>query len=172
MRDYELVYIVSPQVVDENLERVVEKVNQFIASHGGQVDRVDTWGKRRLAYPIGAFKEGVYFLTYFKLDAPQAHELESSLRTSEEIIRHLVVRLDEEQLRQMREQQLQKEQQLLQQQQQQQQQKQAEQAQAAEVVQPQAQAEEETQPQAHAEEVTQTQGQQEEGKEESREASE
>lgn len=100
MRDYELVYIVNPQVVDENLTGVVEKVSQFISSRGGHVDRVDSWGKRRLAYPIMSFREGIYMLTQFKMDPSNAQDLENSLRTSEEIIRHLVIRLDEAQVRQ------------------------------------------------------------------------
>lgn len=104
MRDYELVYIVSPQVVEESLTGVVEKVSQFIATRGGQIDRVDSWGKRRLAYPIASFREGTYVLTQFKMDPAQAPDLESSLRTSEEIIRHLVIRLDEAQVRQRQQQ--------------------------------------------------------------------
>ena len=63
MRDYELVYIVNPQLIEENLTGVLEKVSQFISNRGGQVDRVDTWGRRRLAYQIGAFREGTYVLT-------------------------------------------------------------------------------------------------------------
>jgi len=132
LRDYELVYIVSPQVAEENLSKVVDKVSQFIVARGGQVDKVDSWGKRRLAYAIGPFKEGSYFLTYFKLDAPQAQDLENSLRTTEDIIRHLVVRLDEEQVRQMQERQLQQQQQQQRLEQQQQQQQQLEQAQPVE----------------------------------------
>ncbi len=100
MRDYELVFIVSPQVIDESLTGVVEKVSQFIASRGGQVDRMDAWGKRRLAYPIGPFREGMYFLAQFKMDPVQAPDLEVSMHTTEEIIRHLVIRLDEAQVKQ------------------------------------------------------------------------
>ncbi|MDP2661082.1 MAG: 30S ribosomal protein S6 [Dehalococcoidia bacterium] len=100
MRDYELVFIVSPQVVDESLTGVVEKVSQFIASRGGQIDRMDSWGKRRLAYPIGPFREGMYFLAQFKMDPVQALDLEVSLHTAEEIVRHLVIRLDEAQVKQ------------------------------------------------------------------------
>ncbi|MDO8691992.1 MAG: 30S ribosomal protein S6, partial [Dehalococcoidia bacterium] len=100
MRDYELVFIVSPQVVDEGLTGVVQKVTQFIASRGGQIDRMDSWGKRRLAYPIGPFREGMYFLAQFKMDPVQAPDLEVSLHTAEEVIRHLVIRLDEAQVKQ------------------------------------------------------------------------
>ncbi|MDO8688683.1 MAG: 30S ribosomal protein S6 [Dehalococcoidia bacterium] len=100
MRDYELVFIVSPQVIDESLTGVVEKVSQFIGSRGGQVERMDSWGKRRLAYPIGPFREGMYFLAQFKMDPVQAPDLEVSLHTTEEIIRHLVIRLDEAQVKQ------------------------------------------------------------------------
>ena len=130
MRDYELVYIVSPEVAEENLNRVVEKVNQFIAARGGQVDNVNSWGKRRLAYPIGPHREGIYYLTYFKLNPARAQDLENSLHTTEEVIRHLVVRLEEAQIKQrellqqqelQRQQQRQLQQEQLQQQQQEQQ---------------------------------------------------
>lgn len=110
MRDYELVYIINPQLVDDGLTGVMEKVSQFIATRGGQVDRVDTWGRRRLAYPIGSFREGTYVLTQFKMEPTQAAELETSLRTAEDIIRHLVIRLDEAQVKQRQQQLLQQQQ--------------------------------------------------------------
>ncbi|HLE82496.1 MAG TPA: 30S ribosomal protein S6, partial [Dehalococcoidia bacterium] len=133
MRDYELVYIVSPEVAEENLNRVVEKVNQFIAARGGQVDNVNSWGKRRLAYPIGPHREGIYYLTYFKLNPARAQDLENSLHTTEEVIRHLVVRLEEAQIKQrelLQQQELQRQQQRQLQQEQLQQQQQEQQVEA------------------------------------------
>ncbi|MBI3977594.1 MAG: 30S ribosomal protein S6 [Chloroflexi bacterium] len=95
MRDYELVFIVSPQVVDENVQQTLDRVSQFITERGGQIVKVDPWGRRKLAYPINRFREGYYTLMQFKLDPKQSDELENSLRLSEDVIRHLLVRIGE-----------------------------------------------------------------------------
>lgn len=95
MRDYELVMIVSPEVTDEGIPEVVEKVSQFITSRGGTITEVTQWGRRKLAYPIKRFSEGNYILTQFKFEPKLTAELESSLLISEEILRHLLVRVGE-----------------------------------------------------------------------------
>jgi len=87
--------IASPAVGDENVTAVIEKVKQFIANAGGEVTKVDLWGRRRLAYPINGHREGFYFLTQFQI-APQATtELERNAKLAEEIIRYLIVRSGE-----------------------------------------------------------------------------
>ena len=96
MRDYELVMIVSPEVADENVPAVIERVSQFITGGGGAIVEVDQWGRRKLAYPIKRFSEGTYILTQFKLEPQLTAELEANLQISEEILRHLLVRLGEE----------------------------------------------------------------------------
>ncbi len=95
MRDYELVYIVTPEVADDELDKTVEKVNQFITGHGGSIDKIDRWGRRKLAYPIKDRREGNYVLTHFKFDPKDTTELESDLRISEDVLRHLLVKLGE-----------------------------------------------------------------------------
>ncbi|MBI2908173.1 MAG: 30S ribosomal protein S6 [Chloroflexi bacterium] len=95
MRDYELVFIVSPEVAEENLPATVEKVTQFVAAGGGTVTDVNQWGKRKLAYPIRNFSEGSYFVAQLKMDSKAAKTLERELRLSEEVIRHLLVRVGE-----------------------------------------------------------------------------
>ena len=95
MRGYELVVIISPEVVEEEIPATVEKINKFIAERGGSITEVNQWGKRKLAYPIKHFMEGNYVLTQFKMDPRLTAELEASLGISEEILRHLLVRLDE-----------------------------------------------------------------------------
>jgi small subunit ribosomal protein S6 len=95
LRDYEMTFIVSPEVGDEKVPAVVDKVKQFIANAGGEVTKVDTWGRRRLAYPLNGFREGYYFVTTFKLGPQGLNELERSVKLSEEIIRYLTVRLGE-----------------------------------------------------------------------------
>src|SRR5690349_12786625 len=95
LHQYELVTILSPQLGEEELPAAVERINNFIVNRGGEVTNVDQWGRRRLAYPIQRFNEGNYFVTDLSLDATRAAELEANLRISEDVIRHLLVRKDE-----------------------------------------------------------------------------
>ncbi len=91
---YELVFIVRPDATDEQLEATVEGVSRFITGRDGTVDEVEQWGKKRLAYPIRHHREGSYVLTRFQLSPDQNRELDLSLRISEDVIRHLLIRLD------------------------------------------------------------------------------
>lgn len=93
LRDYELVVIISPEVVDEALDSVIDNVSRFITENGGTISSVERWGKRRLAYPIKHFLEGNYVLTRFQLRPKLDKELEASLQISEEVLRHLLIRL-------------------------------------------------------------------------------
>ena len=93
LRDYELVVIISPEV-GEAIESVIDNVSRFITENGGIVDNVDRWGKKRLAYPIKHFTEGNYVLTRFKLRPKLSKELEASLQISEDILRHLLIKID------------------------------------------------------------------------------
>ncbi len=95
MRDYELVVIISPEVTDEEFPVTLEKMNQFITDRGGSITEVNQWGRRKLAYPIENFMEGNYVLTQFKMEPKQTAELEASLKLTEEILRHLLVRLSD-----------------------------------------------------------------------------
>lgn len=92
MPEYELVMIISPEVADEEVPAAVQRVTQFITERGGEVGQVDHWGRRKLAYPIQQFLEGNYVVSQFRLDPASIQELESRLKLSEEIIRHLVVK--------------------------------------------------------------------------------
>ena len=94
VRDYELVFIVNPEVAEESLENTINSVSQFITGRGGTVSDVQRWGKRRLAYPVKRFVEGTYVLTRFKMSPQWSRELEANLQISENILRHLLVRLD------------------------------------------------------------------------------
>lgn len=93
MRDYELIVIISPDVGEEDIPSTIDKVSGFITSRGGDITEVDHWGKRKLAYPIDRFREGNYVLSRFKFEPGMAAELEANLKISEEILRHLLVRL-------------------------------------------------------------------------------
>ena len=93
MHDYELVLVISPEVDEENIPTTVDKVTKFITGKGGTIVEVNRWGKRKFAYPIKHFTEGEYVLAQFKLEFTLAKELEKNLQISEEILRHLLVRL-------------------------------------------------------------------------------
>ena len=95
MPDYELVLIISPEVVDKGLDTTIDRVTQFITEKGGSISDIEQWGKRRLAYPIKHFVEGSYVLTRFKLKPTLSKELEANLRISEEVIRHLLIKLSD-----------------------------------------------------------------------------
>ncbi len=93
LQDYELVYIVRPEVADEALEARVDNVSQFITAREGVVEDVQKWGKRKLAYPIKQSLEGNYVLTRFKLSPARCKELESNLKITEDVLRHLLIRV-------------------------------------------------------------------------------
>ena len=93
MRDYEMVMIISPEVADDDVAGVIDKVSEFITSRGGEIVQVDRWGKRKLAYPIDRFREGNYVVSRFKFEAGMTKELEADLKISENVLRHMVVRL-------------------------------------------------------------------------------
>ena len=92
-RDYELVLIISPEVADEDSDTVIDKVGQFVTENGGTTAEVEKWGRRKLAYPIERFLEGNYVLAHFALNPTLGKELEANLKISEDVLRHLLIRL-------------------------------------------------------------------------------
>ncbi|MBA7708064.1 30S ribosomal protein S6 [subsurface metagenome] len=80
--------------MDEAFDSVIDNVSRFITENGGTISSVERWGKRRLAYPIRHFMEGNYVVTQFKLKPALTKELEASLQISEEVLRHLLLRIE------------------------------------------------------------------------------
>ena len=93
LRDYELVVIISTEAMDKDSATTIDKVSQLITRKGGIISDVEQWGKRKLAYPIRHFMEGYYVLSRFRLEPASCNELEANLRLSEEILRHLLIKL-------------------------------------------------------------------------------
>jgi small subunit ribosomal protein S6 len=93
LRDYELVVIISPEVVEEKFDATIDSVSQFITEKGGTISNVERRGKKRLAYPIEHFTEGSYVLIRFRLKPTLSKELEANLQISEVVLRHLLVKL-------------------------------------------------------------------------------
>ena len=99
MRDYEILYIVRPDLDEEQLKEAVGKVDGLIATLGGQHERTNVWGKRRLAYTVRSFGEGLYVLLTLEGTGGMIHEIERRLRVTEPVIKFITVRVDEEQKR-------------------------------------------------------------------------
>jgi small subunit ribosomal protein S6 len=95
LRDYELTLVLNPEVDDDGVTAFNERLNQFITEKNGMVIEVNQWGKRKLAYPIKHFTEANYLSTKFKLQPQSATELGKMLRKWEEILRFLIIRLEE-----------------------------------------------------------------------------
>lgn len=90
MKNYELVYVVRPNAEDEVKEAVLNKVQEVISANG-EVEKVDTWGNKKLAYSIAKFNEGFYVLVNFKASADLPKELDRNLKINENVIRHMIV---------------------------------------------------------------------------------
>ncbi len=94
-QDYELVYIIRPETEEAELEARIEGISQFITGNNGTVSEVEKWGKKKLAYPIRHFLEGNYVLTRFSMSPTKCKQLEASLRISEDVLRHLLIKLSD-----------------------------------------------------------------------------
>ena len=90
MKNYESVYVVRPNAEDEVKEAVLNKIQEVISANG-EVEKVDTWGNKKLAYPIAKFTEGFYVLVNFKASADLPKELDRNLKINENVIRHMIV---------------------------------------------------------------------------------
>lgn len=95
MRSYEIVFIVHPDLDENALNETVERVKGWITTQGGEVSKVDLWGKRQLAYPIRKRREGYYVLLETQMPGSAVAEVERNLRIHEPILRYLIVRTDE-----------------------------------------------------------------------------
>ena len=96
-RKYELVYVVSPDATDEQVAELHTQVESIIQRMHGQLEKTDNWGRRKLAYEIGRHKEGTYVLEVINGDGELMKEIDRRLKVTDLVIRHLVVRVDEEQ---------------------------------------------------------------------------
>lgn len=92
MNKYEVLYVIVPELSDEDNASIVEKFNGIIAANGGEIEKVDEWGKRRLAYAIDYKTEGYYVLVIFSAPAEAPAELERNLKNDERIMRYKVTR--------------------------------------------------------------------------------
>lgn len=94
MRKYEVMFIVKPDVEEERRNELIEKFKSIIETDG-EVEKVDEWGTKKLAYEISKYREGYYVLMNFKSGADLPKELERNFRITDEVIRYMVINVDE-----------------------------------------------------------------------------
>ncbi|MFN7993599.1 MAG: 30S ribosomal protein S6 [Bryobacteraceae bacterium] len=95
MRIYEELFIAKPDAPDEEVDAFIEQMKTTVTNAGGTVDKVEKWGKRRLAYKVDRYREGAYVLFQFSSGAEAVKEFERRLRVSDLVIKFLTVRIDE-----------------------------------------------------------------------------
>ena len=98
-RTYELMFIVRPDMTDEDQDKLISTLQTAVTASGGLVKNVEKMGKRRLAYTVRKFHDGMYLLLTYEGSGGLVHELERRLRVTEPVIKFLSVRIDEEQKR-------------------------------------------------------------------------
>jgi small subunit ribosomal protein S6 len=96
-RKYELVYVMSPEASDEQVTDLHTQVDAIVQRMGGQIEKTDNWGRRKLAYEIGRHKEGTYVLEVINGAGDLMKEIDRRLKVIDLVIRHLIVRVDAEQ---------------------------------------------------------------------------
>ena len=96
VRQYELVYILPPETTEQQATELHDQVGAIVSRMNGQIERTENWGRRRLAYEIGPFKEGVYVLEVINGAGELMKELDRRLKVIDLVVRHMIVRVDEE----------------------------------------------------------------------------
>ena len=95
-RQYELIYVIAPDVDDAGVAELHARVEEIVTAGGGTIDKTDNWGRRRLAYEINRHKEGTYVLELFTGSGAIVGELDRRLKVTDNVLRYLVVRVDED----------------------------------------------------------------------------
>lgn len=96
-RQYELLYIVSPEATDQQVTELHDEVQSIVSRLDGRIDKTDNWGRRKLAYEIKHHKDGIYVLETLTGSGELMKELDRRLKVTDLVVRHLVVRIDEQQ---------------------------------------------------------------------------
>jgi len=95
MRIYENLFIVKPDATEEEIDHLVDQMSKSVTTAGGTIDKVDKWGKRRLAYKVDKHREGSYILMQFTSEASTVKEFERRLRVQDSVLKFITVRIDE-----------------------------------------------------------------------------
>ncbi|MBQ1631833.1 MAG: 30S ribosomal protein S6 [Clostridia bacterium] len=92
MNQYEVLYVITPELDEEADKVVMDKFADIITANGGEIEKTEVWGKRRLAYPIDYKTEGYYVLVVFNANPELPRELERNMRNDERLMRYMVTR--------------------------------------------------------------------------------
>lgn len=95
MRNYELIYVLKPNLDDEAKAVVADKLESVITAASGEIQKIDVWGNKRLAYEIQKLNEGFYVLVKFSASVDVPKELDRNLKINENVIRHMIVNIDD-----------------------------------------------------------------------------
>ena len=95
MRKYEVVYVIRPDLDEEGTTAVIDRFADLVPQQGGEVIKVDKWGKRRLAFEVKDFREGFYVIMHIDAEPQVADELDRLFKITDSIIRHIIVREEE-----------------------------------------------------------------------------
>ena len=95
-RQYELIYILPPDTTEQQAAELHDQVAAIVSRLNGQIEKTENWGRRKLAYEIGPFKEGVYVLEVINGAGELMKELDRRLKVIDLVVRHMIVRVDEE----------------------------------------------------------------------------
>lgn len=94
MVNYESMYILKPDLEEEQRNAQIKRFSDLVTSNGGEIEKVDEWGKKRLAYPINYINDGYYVLMTFKAPPQLPTELERIYKITDDVMRYMVVNLD------------------------------------------------------------------------------
>ncbi len=96
MRTYEMMFILKPDLSEEDFAEAKERLQKIIADFGGEfIKELDGWGKKRLAYSIQDYSEGIYSVWHFKGETETVNELDRVIKISDKFLRHMIIRLEE-----------------------------------------------------------------------------
>jgi len=102
MKKYETVIVLVPEIEEQEQKTFTEKLSGILKENGGSVEKIDFWGKRKLAYPINKRTEGSYICMYYQADGERIKELERVLRVTESVLRYLTVRVEEKKIKRIK----------------------------------------------------------------------
>lgn len=95
-RKYELVYVLAPEMTEDAVTELHAQVEATVTRYNGQIEKSENWGRRKLAYEIGRHREGIYVLEVILGSGDLMKEIDRRLKVNEQVLRHMVVRTDEE----------------------------------------------------------------------------
>lgn len=95
-RQYELIYILPPETAEQQATEQHDQIAEIVARLGGTIEKTENWGRRKLAYEIGHYKEGVYVLELINGSGALMKEIDRRLKVIDQVFRHMIVRVDEE----------------------------------------------------------------------------